>query len=236
MYSRSSLLLLLLSACSARAATDCFTQIGDDYTRPADDVHRISIGLDFNQDCGNTTGHPSTCTLSGEGYVTEAATLNITSASTPKIFDTVRQKVDKPFNDTLAGAVGSTLMALNRNESGYIGFTTEMRCFAGTLGDCIGGDVEPGTTVEACSPTVLNNDFTTATDDDGFLALDGTIAFVAADASQVANMSTNPAAAKPVNNTSGKPADHDNGAGQMMGLGVGALAVVVAGTVVFGLL
>lgn len=161
--------------------------------------------------------------------MTEAATLNITSASTPKIFDAVRQKVDKPFNDTLTGVTSSTLMALNRNESGYIGFTTEMRCFAGTLGDCIGGDVEPGTAIEACTPTVLNDDYT-ATDDDGFLALDGTIAFVSADASQVANMSTNPAAAKPENTTGGKPDDKDNAAGQMS-LGVGAIGVIIAGTV-----
>ncbi|KAL8790502.1 MAG: hypothetical protein Q9195_006333 [Heterodermia aff. obscurata] len=231
MCSTSSLLLLTLSASSVLAATDCFTQIGVDYIRPANAVHRISTGLNFAHDCSNTTNDSSsTCTLSGDGYVTEAATLNITTtASVPKIFSTIRQNVDKPFNDTLTGITGSTLMAIHRNESGYIGFTTEMRCFAGTLRDCIGGDVKPGTAVEACSPTVLNDDFTAT--DEGFLTMDGTIAFVAASAEEVANMSTNSAAAKPEDTTS--DGGH-SGAGRM-GLGVGAMAVVVAGAV-FGLL
>ena len=226
MYSKSSLVLLALSACSVKAATDCFTQIGDDYTRPANDVHRISIGLNV----GNNTDQ----TLTGEGYATEAATLNITSDSAPKIFDAVRQKTDKPFNDTLTGSVSTTVMHLYGNQSGYIGFTTQMRCFAGTVGDCIGGDVEAGTAIEACTPTVLNDDFT-AQDDDGFAMLDGTVAFVkVGNASEVADMSTNPAAEKPANTTGGKPADQDNGAGQMS-LRAGAFALIVAGTV-FGLL
>ena len=232
MYSKSSLVLLTLSACSVKAATDCFTQIGDDYTKPADDVHRISIGIN----CGNTTGQLS-CSLTGGGYVSEAATLNVTSDSTAQIFDAVRQSVDKPFNDTLTGGTSSTAMHLNRNDSGYIGFTTQMRCFEGTLGDCIGGDVEAGTAIEACTPTILNEIYY-AEEDDGFVGLDGTIAFVKTDASEVADMSTNPAATRPENATripNGK-LDYKkaNAAGQMS-LGIGTISVIVAGTV-FGLL
>ena len=225
MYSKLSLLFLILSACSVRAATDCFTQIGVNYTRRADDVHRISIGLDFNRDCPNTTGSLSTCTLSGEGFVTEAATLNITSASTPKILDTVRHTVGNQFNYSVTGYVGGVSITLHANESGYLGWTASMRCFAGTLGDCIGGDVEPGTAIEACTPVIFSG-AVSSSDNDGYPLLVGNATLVSADTS---NMSTNPAAAKP----SGKAV---NGAGQMMSVGIGALAVVVAGTVVFGLL
>ena len=228
MYSKASLLLLTLSACTVRATTDCFTQIGVDYTKPADDVHRISKGISL----GNNTDQ----SLTGGGYVSESATLNITSDSALKIFQAVRQKVDKPFNGTLTGGTSSTIMHLHSNQSGYIGFTTNMRCFAGTLGDCIGGDVEEGTAIEACTPTILNEIYY-AEEDDSFIALDGTISFVSTSPSEVANMTTNPAAVRPENATripNGK-LDHKkgNGAGQMS-LGIGAIAVV-AGTV-FGLL
>ena len=228
MFSKSSLVVLALSACSARAATDCFTQVGVPLVKPADDVHRVSIGVN----CGNTTG-PSTCFLTGGGKVTEAATLNITSDSTPKIFDAVRQQVDKPFNNTLTGRTGVAAIVLYSGQSGYFGFTTLMRCFRGTLGGCIGGDVEVGTPIEACTPTVLNDNFT-AEEHGGVDILHGAIQFVPANATEVANMSTNPANTTNTTTTD-QPDDEHNAAERQMGLGVGAIAVIVAGTV-FGLL
>ena len=233
MFSKFSLVVLALSACSVRAATDCFTQVGDPLVKPADDVHRVSIGVN----CGNTTGL-STCVLTGGGNVTEAATLNITSDSTPKIFDAVRQQVDQPFNDTLTGRTGVSRIVLYSGQAGYFGFTTLMRCFRGTLGSCIGGDVEAGTPIEACTPTVLNDNFT-AEEHGGVEFLHGAIQFVPANASVVANMSTNPAdpTSEITTNTTttDQPDDEHSAAGRQMGLGVGAIAVIVAGTV-FGLL
>ena len=207
-----------------------FTQIGVDYTKPADEVHRISVGLDFNRDCGNRTGQ-SACNLIGEGYVTEPATLNITTDSTPKI-EVVREKANKPFNDTVTGSAGSTLIILYRNELGSIVFTTQMRCFTGTLGDCIGGDVEARIAIEACTPIMVTGSFfLNDDDDDDAVTLDGSIAFVSVNASDVANMSINPAAAKSENISSNNKADEKhNGAARVSGE-AGAVAVVVAGTV-----
>lgn len=226
MFSIFSLMLLALSACSAEAAVDCFTQAGDYYTKPADSPHRVSAGT-VCKSTDNSTDGPS-CNARAEGYVTDRATLNITSDSTTKAFDAVRQKVDKPFNDTLTGHVAGTEFHLNSGDAGYAGFTTEMRCFAGTLGDCIGGDIEAGTAIEACTPTVLNDDF--SDDGSGFPSMNGISAFVSTSESDVTSMTTNPAATKPDNATGPTGTSSASTSGQLS-LGGVAVGIIAAGTI-----
>ncbi|KAL8706616.1 MAG: hypothetical protein Q9201_000363 [Fulgogasparrea decipioides] len=179
------LLLPLLSAYTCRAATDCFTQVGDYYTKPAITTHRVSIGIDCPDSDRNNT-----CPLQTGGYVTESAILNITTNSTPKIFDAVRQKTGKPFYDTITGSVTNSTVQIEAGKMGYWGWTVTLRCSAGTLGDCIGGDVKAGTAIEACTPSTLEGASST-----GFPQLDGTGAFVATD--NLADMQTNPSASPP---------------------------------------
>lgn len=220
MFSKSSLLLLALSACSVRAATDCFTQVGDDYLNPASGTHRVSVGVDCRR---NSSTDPS-CNPQSSGYVTEPATLNITTDSSTKIYDAIREKTHKPFNETLTGLTNGSIYHIHAGSSGYIGFTAALRCFKGTVGDCIGGDVEADTAIEACTPVVIDS----TTDKDGFAQLKGQYSFVSSTPEEVANMTTNPAD----NNPKG-PKDNDNGAGQLS-LGGGAMSIIVAG-VLFGL-
>ncbi|KAL8727005.1 MAG: hypothetical protein Q9181_005862 [Wetmoreana brouardii] len=178
-------LLPLLSAYTCRAATDCFAQVGDYYTKPAIITHRVSIGIDCPKSDRN-----STCPLQTGGYVTDSAILNITTSSTPKIFDAIRQKTDKPFYDTITGSVTNSTVQVDAGTVGYWGWTVTLRCYAGTLGDCIGGDVKAGTAVEACTPSTLE-----ATSSTGSPQFDGTGAFVATD--NVVDMQTNPSASPP---------------------------------------
>ena len=218
MLSKSSLLLLAFSACSVKAATDCFTQVGDSYLKPAAVTHRVSVGVD----CGRESSTDLSCTPESSGYVTEAATLNITTDSSTKIYDAVRQKTDKPFKNTLTGEVHDAAYHIHNGSIGYIGFTASLRCYAGTVGGCIGGDVEADTAIEACTPTVGNDDFSNP-DEDGFFSMKGLYSFVNSTAAEVANMTTNPADTKPK-----KPNDADSGAGHLS-LGAGAMTIIVAG-------
>ncbi|KAL8720654.1 MAG: hypothetical protein Q9225_002524 [Loekoesia sp. 1 TL-2023] len=122
------------------------------------------------------------------------ATLNITTNSTEKVFDAIEQATGKPFNDTVIGTVTNLTYQVEPGAMGYYGFTETLNCFAGTLGDCIGGDVMPGTAVEACEPKTLDG-----TDTSGYLTLDGTGAFVRTD--DISNMETNPSAMRPNGST-----------------------------------
>ncbi|KAL8960931.1 MAG: hypothetical protein Q9193_002447 [Seirophora villosa] len=163
------------------AAGDCFTQVGDRYTKPAPSTHRISAGITCPPSDNNVT-----CPLAVEGYIEEPATLNITTQSTSEVFDTVRT-TDRPFEDSVRGSAPTFTFPIEPDRMGYYGFTVTLACFAGTLGDCIGGDVEPGTPIEACTPRTLSGGTT-----DGTPTLEGTGAFVQTD--DISEMSTNPSA------------------------------------------
>ncbi|KAL8761297.1 MAG: hypothetical protein Q9184_002566 [Pyrenodesmia sp. 2 TL-2023] len=178
-HSLSPLLLLLVS--KAMAATECFTQVGDRYTKPSITTHRVSVGITCPSSENNIT-----CPLIVEGYIEEAATHNLTTASTTEIFEAV-QTADRPFNTSVRGSAPRFTYPVEPGRTGYYGFTVTLGCFAGTLGDCIGGDVEPGTPVEACSPMTLSG--STADDTN---TLDGTGAFVQSD--DISEMTTNPSA------------------------------------------
>lgn len=180
-HSLSPLFLLLVSKCMA--ATDCFTQVGDRYTKPSIMTHRISVGIICPPSENNVT-----CPLVVEGYIQESATLNISTTSTSEtaIFDAV-QTTDRPFNASIKGSGPKFTYPVEPGRTGYYGFTPTLACFAGTLGDCIGGDVQPGTPIEACTPLTLSGG--TA---DGTPTLDGTGAFVQSD--KISDMSTNPSA------------------------------------------
>ncbi|KAL9011605.1 MAG: hypothetical protein Q9173_003566 [Seirophora scorigena] len=175
----SNLAQLLVS--HGMAATDCFTQVGDRYSKPALRNHRISAGITCPPSDNNVT-----CPLDVEGDIEEPATLNITTQSTSDVFDAVRT-TDRPFEDSVRGRVPTFIFPVEPDRMGYYGFTVTLACFAGTLGDCIGGDVEPGTPIEACTPRTLSGG--TA---DGTPTLDGTGAFVQTD--DISEMSTNPSA------------------------------------------
>lgn len=179
LYSLPLLLLLLVS--NARAATDCFTQVGDRYTKPSVTTHRVSVGITCPPSENNVT-----CSLVVEGCIEEPATLNITTASETEIFQAI-QTTDRPFSASVRGSAPRFTYPVEPDRAGYYGFTVTLACFAGTLGDCIGGDVEPGTPIEACTPMTLSGG--TA---DGIPTLDGTGAFVQSD--DISEMTTNPSA------------------------------------------
>ncbi|KAL8787751.1 MAG: hypothetical protein Q9213_002071 [Squamulea squamosa] len=144
------------------AATDCFTQVGDRYTKPSILTHRV------------------------EGIIEEVATLNITTPSQDDIFEAMKA-TDRPFNRTLRGWAPKLTYPVEPGRTGYYGFTVTLGCFAGTLADCIGGEVQPGTSIEACTPMTLASGTT-----DGTPTLDGTGAFVQSD--DISHMTTNPSA------------------------------------------
>ncbi|KAI4287112.1 MAG: hypothetical protein L6R35_003627 [Caloplaca aegaea] len=177
--SPASLLLLLVS--NGMAATDCFTQVGDSYSKPAGTTRRISVGIACPPSDNNVT-----CPLTAEGYFEEAATLNITTQSRSEIFDAVRTD-DRTFEDSVKGRGPTLTYPVDPGRMGYYGFTVHLRCFAGTLGDCIGADVEAGTHIEACAPMTLLG----GTPDE-IPTFDGTGAFVQTD--DISEMSTNPSA------------------------------------------
>ncbi|KAL8902851.1 MAG: hypothetical protein Q9207_004340 [Kuettlingeria erythrocarpa] len=178
-HSLSPLLLLLFSKCMA--ATDCFTQVGDRYTKPSIVTHRVSVGIICPPSENNVT-----CPLVVEGLIQESATLNISTTSETEIFDAI-QTADRPFNASIRGSGPKFTYPVEPGRTGYYGFTPTFACFAGTLGDCIGGDVQPGTPIEACTPLTLSGG--TA---EGTPTLDGTGAFVEAD--NISDMTTNPSA------------------------------------------
>ncbi|KAL8649403.1 MAG: hypothetical protein Q9210_004420 [Variospora velana] len=163
------------------AATDCFTQVGDRYSKPAVTTHRISLGI-----ACPPTDNNITCPLTVEGYIEETATLNITTQSTSEIFDAVRTD-DRPFEDSVRGRGATFTYPVEADRMGYYSFTVKLGCFAGTLGDCIGGDVEAGTPIEACAPRTLLGGTS-----DGIPIFDGTGGFVQTD--DISEMSTNPSA------------------------------------------
>ncbi|KAL8969568.1 MAG: hypothetical protein Q9197_004265 [Variospora fuerteventurae] len=163
------------------AATDCFTQVGDSYSKPAGTTRRTSVGID----CPPSDNHV-TCPLTVKGYIEEAATLNITTQSTSEIFDAVRTD-NRTFEDPVRGRAATFTYPVNPGRMGYYGFTVHLNCFAGTLGDCIGADVEAGTPIEACAPRTLSGGTP-----DGIPTFDGTGEFVRTD--DISEMSTNPSA------------------------------------------
>ena len=206
------LLLLAIPTYNVLAATDCFTQAGDTYNKPANSTHRISAGVDCTDSKNNAT-----CPIEAFGYVAESATINVTTASTLKIYDAIRQSTGKPFNSTIIGTVSNSTSDISHGEVGYEGFTANLKCFAGTLGDCIGDDFEDGTAVEACTPIALDS-----VDGDGFHVIDGTEAFVESD--DASDMKTNPAATRP-----------ERSAALRMTFGSGPLGIVALGTVLWHL-
>ncbi|KAL9020064.1 MAG: hypothetical protein Q9185_002678 [Variospora sp. 1 TL-2023] len=163
------------------AATDCFTQVGDSYSKPAGTTRRVSVGIDCPPSDNNVT-----CPLTVEGYIEEAATLNITTQSRSEIFDAVRTD-NRTFEDPVRGRTATFTYPVNPGRMGYYGFTVHLNCFAGTLSDCIGADVEAGTPIEACAPRTLSGGTP-----DGIPTFDGTGAFVQTD--DISEMSTNPSA------------------------------------------
>ncbi|KAL8852455.1 MAG: hypothetical protein Q9221_002685 [Calogaya cf. arnoldii] len=177
--------LLLLLVSESMAATDCFTQVGELYTKSANKTHRISVGIICPPSEKNFS-----CPLKHEGFIEEAGTLNITTQYPDKIFEAV-QTPDRltPFSSSTKGLGPKGIYKVQSGTAGWYGFTVKLGCYTGTLGDCIGGDVKPGTSIEACTPMTpigRNNA--------GLLILDGTSAFVLSDNITVSGMTTNPSA------------------------------------------
>lgn len=177
-----SLILLLIT--ESMATADCFTQVGDQYTKLSIVTHRISIGIDCPR-----TGNNVTCPLEVEGFIQESATLNITTQFPDDIFEAVKATTDRPFNSSITGLAPNLKYSVEPGSAGYYGFAVTLGCFDGTLGECDGGDVEPGTPIEACTPLTLTGG--TAS---GIPILDGTGGFVSTDHESISNMTTNPSA------------------------------------------
>ncbi|KAG6994122.1 hypothetical protein G7Y79_00047g083480 [Physcia stellaris] len=230
MFAKPSLLLLALSICSAKAATDCFTQVGDAYKVPSNLSHYVSAG-----EVCDKSGSPS-CTVKAEGYVSESATLNITAQDSYfDILEAVQDKVKEPFNRTLVGNITGKEYTLKPGDGGYALFTLNLRCFAGTVGDCFTPFVEPGTYIEACTPTTLNDGF-----NGDYPTLDGTLRLVtvATDDSKLASLKTNPALKKPdpvkpttTSRATPSATPTPSGGAAQLSLGVGVMGLIVAGTV-----
>lgn len=230
MISKPSLLLLALSICSAKAATDCFTQVGDAYKVPSNLSHYVSAG-----EVCDKSGSPS-CTVKAEGYVIESATLNITAQDSYfDVLEAVRDNVKDPFNRTLVGNITGEEYTLKPGNGGYALFAVKMRCFAGTVGDCFTPFVEAGTYIEACTPTTLNDEF-----NGDYPTLDGTLRLVtvAAESSSLAGLKTNPALKKPdpikpttTSRTTPSATPTPSGSAAQLSLGVGVIGFIVAGTV-----
>ncbi|KAI4169306.1 MAG: hypothetical protein LQ343_005804 [Gyalolechia ehrenbergii] len=151
------------------AATDCFTQVGDTHTVPANSAQRVSVGIDCP-----TSERNITCPLQVGGFLKDSPTLNITTDSKDKVFHAVRQATNGTFDDPVIGSVSNFTYPVEPGAMGFYAFTLTLVCYEGTLGDCIGGDVEPGTPVEACEPRTLDGSSTT-----GFSSFIGDGNFVA---------------------------------------------------------
>ncbi|KAL8636850.1 MAG: hypothetical protein Q9226_009198 [Calogaya cf. arnoldii] len=136
------LLPFLFLVSKTLAATDCFTQVGESYTQLADSDHRISDGIDCTR-----TSAGSTCSIQSGGYVTEKATVNITTKSEAKVYDAIRHPTGNPFYQSVTGTVGTVTYTVGSGQQGYSTFTSYLRCYEGTLGDCIGRDVQDGTAI-----------------------------------------------------------------------------------------
>ncbi|KAL8659352.1 MAG: hypothetical protein Q9226_000472 [Calogaya cf. arnoldii] len=163
------------------AAIDCFTQVGDRYTKPSIVTHRVSVGITCPPSENNVT-----CPLEVEGSIEEAAVLNITTQSPDDIFEAV-ETTARTFSSSTRGSGPKFTYPVEPGRTGYYGFTVILGCFAGVLGDCIGGDVKPGTSIEACTPMTLTGG-TTA----GIHTLDGAGALAQSD--DISDMTTNPSA------------------------------------------
>lgn len=131
------------------------------------------------------------------------------SAANDKVYDAIHQSIEN-FNATLTGWMTNSTMKINQGQKGYVGFTPHMRCYDGTVGDCIGDDVENRTVVEACTP--LRFDLAVQ---DGLPSLEGVSAFVQTD--DVGGMESNPAMVWP---------REGNAAGRL-GSGSGTLGLIV---------
>ena len=180
-----SLLSIFLLVDGIAAASNCFTQRGDRYTKHSKRIDIVSAGLVCPQSQSN-----STCSVESGGYLTEWSTLNITTPnSNADVFRAVRQTLNQPFDRFIVGTVDSIKYTIQSGKNGYIGFTLSYYCYQGVLGGGCFKDVNAGTAVEACEPR------TSATGGE-IPALDGQFSFVSTDA-QSAKFTTNPAAAKP---------------------------------------
>ncbi|KAL8834866.1 MAG: hypothetical protein Q9170_003566 [Blastenia crenularia] len=210
----SSLLLLFLAS-NGLAATDCFTQIGDTYTKPSIVTNRVSVGLSCPLSQNNLT-----CLLPTGGLVTEFSTLNFTSDSENQIFQTVG-KVTNTMFDTVKGSVTNFSYNVDPGAMGYYGFTSTLNCYAGTLGDCIGGNITAGSAVEACEPRKL-----AGSSNSRYPELDGMGAFVKTDS--IADMSTNPSNQSSTDSSSGSA-----GTAMQSMSHFGALGTLVVGVLVW---
>ncbi|KAL8852463.1 MAG: hypothetical protein Q9221_002693 [Calogaya cf. arnoldii] len=152
MFSSYLRLLPFLSLVSETlAATDCFTQVGDTYTQTAESNHRVSVSIECTRMSADFT-----CSVQSGGYVTEKATVNITTKSEAKLYDAIRHATGNPFYQSVTGTVGTFIYTVGSGQQGYSAFTSYLRCYEGTLGDYIGRDVQVGTPIQACTPTILN--------------------------------------------------------------------------------
>lgn len=165
------------------AAMDCFIQAGEPRTKPAASVHRVSAGVD----CSLSPNPATTCPLQSGGYVTESATLNITTSVASKVYDAIRDATGRPFHDTITGSVANFTVQVKHGLVGYRGFTAYLNCFRGTLGDCLADEnISSGTAIEACTPYVFGGKHGA-----GEPQMEGESAIVVTD--DIFKMSTNPA-------------------------------------------
>ncbi|KAL8688399.1 MAG: hypothetical protein Q9218_005678 [Villophora microphyllina] len=178
-----SLLLLLAYTSTSTAQTQCFTQIGNSYTKPSISTHRISTGIS----CHPSTANGS-CPLNGSGYITESPTLNITTPSHDNILTSVSQAVSQPFDPNITGACSNVTQYISHSTTGYISITPTLICCQGTLGPCFANDAPVGSAIEACTPRIVNVTDTAG----GFRIMDGVIAFVETDEGRLSEMTTNP--------------------------------------------
>lgn len=125
------LLFILLLADGSSAASSCFTQQGEYFSKPSNRTETVSAGLVCPQSRSN-----SPCTVASGGYVTAHSTLNITTAnSNADIFRTIRQVTDQPFDTSAVSNVNGVSYTINPGENGYIGFTPTYDCYRGVLVD-----------------------------------------------------------------------------------------------------
>lgn len=131
--------------------------------------------------------------------MTDTRTLNVTIASPGPIYDRIGDVVGFKFNDTITTWVGGAsdsagdpqLWPIQNGAAGYVGFTANHRCTAGTLSGCDDSALD-GVDVEACSPLSFDS------------SISGTFQAIVSDRSSVEALTCNPAnttAAKNGNNS-----------------------------------
>lgn len=186
--SLSILLSLLLPYCttfSAAASVDCFHQIGDSYTTPSNTTSQISAMVE----CSRSENR--TCQLPSGGFLNVPSTLTINSTPTAEIFETIGKAVKTEFKKSLYGAVPNSTFPIQPGQTGYIAFTSILRCYDGVIvgSECF-DDVPAGESVTACQPSILSGHTS-----QGVPNLNGVAAFVTTTGERTAsNRADNPAA------------------------------------------